>query len=134
MKKQELLIKKMNEAIDYFVADTSRRCTDVGMCRYSGKTLGLKTKGCMIGCLLPAKDRIALDNGSCTDFSTIVKERPDLFPKYMKDNTLLWDSLQCLHDVHVNWTKEGLSNIGKDLLKSICKKHDIPTDKINALN
>ena len=60
------LSEKLGKHLETYTSNPSKRCyiEKVGLgavCKYSGQTLGIKTKGCFIGALLPSKDRIKID-------------------------------------------------------------------------
>ena len=126
MNKQKLSIK-IASAIEYYHKDVTKRCTNEGgSCYYSGKTLGLKTKGCLIGQLLPTKTRELLDKDyKEKNVCVINRDAPQLLPQYIRDNIVLFRAFQGLHDGDWCWNEQGLSQEGKELLTSIIKDYDL---------
>jgi hypothetical protein len=131
------LSEKLGKHLETYTSDPSKRCYihNVGegsICRYSGKSIGINTKGCFIGALLPSKDRIKIDEyfGKYhpSDVFTLIKEHEKIgikLPKFIKDNRLLMLHLQQLHDNPRYWTGYGLSSNGKGFLEEIINHHEL---------
>lgn len=124
MNTKELSIK-IAETLTYFTDNLKRRCVLDGKCRYHGETLGLKTKGCFIGALLPVKTRRQLDNVPADSIKGILDCQENghyghiQIPKYIKDNIYLFQKLQEIHDENVFWDETGLSDRGVQLIETI---------------
>lgn len=136
--KIEKLSKKLADNLLYYHNNPEKRCHDseMGTCRYSGKTFGLDTPGCFIGRLLPAKNRELLDKmdfGSFQDVEISGGRVIKNFPKYMLDNVDLMTKFQSLHDNPNNWSIIGLNEDGKDKLKSIIKQFNLVEEDFNPI-
>lgn len=129
------LSEKLAKHLETYTSDPSKRCfaslDDGPVCKYSGKTLGLKTKGCFIGALLPSKDRIKIDEyfgDTGSDVIRLAKEYEEIgvkLPKFIKDNRLLMSHLQQLHDNVRYWTDNGLNSNGKEFLLEVIAHHKL---------
>jgi len=126
--------KKLADNLAYFVNNTSKRCkitnekNGVDSCQYSGKTLGLKTKGCFVGAMLPAPLRISIDEKfpDGIDIQSVLGKKYEKIPAWMYKHPGLLGYFQCLHDIDTYWNKDsGLSNSGKDQLKHIISKYNL---------
>jgi hypothetical protein len=152
--KLEKLSKKLAKHLKYYTDDPSKRCkTSNGGCRYSGVTLDLDTKGCMIGSMLTAKDRLVLDQldlgGSSikailTDFDDIIegfktyrhvcskheKLKDVAIPKWMFSHKVILQNFQNLHDIDLHWVFHNGKAIrfgeqGKRFLNRIIIENDL---------
>lgn len=129
------LSEKLAKHLENYTSDPSKRCRidlDGGgsRCKYSGKTLGINTKGCFIGALLPSKDRIKIDeffmDNNPSDVIQLIKSHKEIgvkLPKFIKDNRLLMTHLQQLHDNVRYWTSDGLNSKGKEFLLEVITHH-----------
>ena len=134
---KKTLSEKLAENLEYFISKSSRRCISPnGLCKYHGKTLGIKTKGCFIGALLPAKTREILDiEHENEDIIDIIKFKKPTFklPKMITQNQSLMRTFQELHDDNIYWDKRGLSTYGVNELKSIIRNYNLDEEPFNKL-
>lgn len=125
MKTKEQKLALLEDTILYYSKKVSRRCTTktdgIKKCKYSGKTLGIKTKGCAIGRLLKSKLRDFLDIEYKDKSSTVSDVFEDL-PKSIKEyGESFLTMLQDLHDDDKNWSNEGLTGTGLKRYREIKK-------------
>lgn len=116
------LSQKLAENLAYFVNNPKKRCVVGYECRYSGTTLNLKTKGCFVGALLAPKDRLLADAGEFGTSNQLILNGPKAgikLPKIVSENQSLMKTFQMFHDNEINWSKSGLTDIGKNKLKEI---------------
>ena len=124
------LSKKLAENLAYYTKDVSKRCVDVKHnCRYSGKSLGINTKGCFVGALLPPKLRLQLDSNGNMDVKGIVNiafesEGKLVLPKIITENTEIMTGFQRLHDDNNLWNSSGLNETGLSRLETLVNKFD----------
>ena len=129
----EKLSIKLAKNLEYYVNDPNKRCVNrSGECTYSGKMLGLKTKGCFVGSLMPAKTRLSIDKNIGLGGVDTVIQKSDVFgikiPKFIKDHSNVMTSFQSLHDNSFYWEDGGLSKLGVSILKVIINKHSLNED------
>ena len=121
----EKLSKKIADALMYYVNDTDKRCIDGTLCKYSGTSLGIRTKGCLIGQFLTPKDRYRADEVGAEDVHNLIEiaENEGInLPNFIYNNPSLMSSLQAIHDNSDNWNlkkKQGLSKSGKARIHNI---------------
>ena len=124
------LSKKLAENLAYFTKDVSKRCIDDRHnCRYSGKSLGIKTKGCFVGALLPQKLRLQLDrygNNGVNDIVDLAFESEGelVLPKIITENKGIMTGFQKIHDDNSLWNSSGLNENGVKLLIALVNKFD----------
>lgn len=123
------LSQKLADNLDYFVSNPKRRCfLGVYGCKYHGETLGIKTKGCFIGALLPVATRRMLDENKVTNIFNVIeycKENNIKLPKMITDNRNLMSYFQLLHDANHFWNENGLSNEGISELNFIINEYNL---------
>lgn len=129
----------INKGFAYYQENPKRRCTKNGTCKYSGETLGIKSKGCFIGQWLKPSERIKADELCVTDVNDLLSNYDEIeVPKWMKyTNIDLLGDLQTLHDdtsANLYWNENGLTEVGKTRLVYICKNYNIPLEKITFVN
>lgn len=118
------------DALEYYTTDTNRRCTMEGVhcaCYYSPSKVDKQgiSEGCLIGRHLTDENKIKADNCSETSISTVINERPELIPKWMKNlNVSFLATCQNLHDINSCWVKNALSDKGKQDLLHIIQIYD----------
>lgn len=119
---KEEKIKLLNETVEYYSADPLNRiCKTDEKCVYNPKTIGKEgtSEGCAVGRLLPPELSLKLDN----DFNNVPVTREDLFdilPEDVKNyGRSFLGSLQQLHDSSVYWNSTGLSEAGRERVKTI---------------
>lgn len=124
------LSEKLADNLLYYTSNPKRRCRNSDACKYHGKTLGIKTKGCFVGALLPAKTRAWADEvlenvSSCVGELIKVAEQHNVsIPNIVKDNTKMMQEFQSLHDFNDNWTDNGLSHLGVYKLAFMLRRYD----------
>jgi hypothetical protein len=123
------LSEQLAKNLAYYTVDPDkRRCSsELGRCKYSGTNVGKKTKGCFVGSLMSAKDRIKADQhfssvGSLIEGAESVGIK---LPKIISENRGIMTAFQSLHDESDNWSSNGLSFKGKIILKSIIQKNSL---------
>lgn len=132
--------ERIAKELQFFINNPLKRCRNQGghMCTYSGVTVGVKTKGCLVGRMLPAHTRVALDKkypkgaSAQTIIDTELSNRrraktdprfKDLrvngFPKWMLNEEMgeLLASVQTLHDSDRYWDENGFNNEGRASVK-----------------
>lgn len=118
-KTTEEKIQLVWDTVNYYSENPEeRRCkSDVG-CVYSPESIdNPNSEGCAVGRLLTDELKIKLDNVGnlgCTGVSAIFHLLPLDIQAYSLD---LLQSLQGLHDQDDNWTPDGISDIGEELVK-----------------
>ena len=133
---KKTLSEKLAENLEYFISKPRRRCIKNGICKYHGKTLGIKTKGCFIGALLPVKSREILDiEHKDEDIISILQYKTlnIKMPKIITQNPSLMRKFQQLHDDNFNWGKVGLSIYGENELKNIIENYNLDKEPFNKL-
>lgn len=134
MTKLELL----NETIQYFSEDTTRRCIKAGsatesrMCAYHPKTVKLegKTEGCAIGRKLSEKTALYFDSFNGTLSIQVMYSDPKkwkMLPEWMQKMSVIFlNDLQKFHDEDKFWNKrKGLTARGKKILKEVMTNHEL---------
>lgn len=135
------LERKLIEGINYYVNNPSRRCISTsGQCYYSGKTAGVKSKGCFIGRFLSPKDRIKADNGLTCDTAVrnLIKYSNKLdikIPNWiLTAPIMLLAKFQNWHDRKDNWSDNALTDLGNDRLHEILNMYQHIVDKETILS
>lgn len=119
MKTQEQKLQLLDETIAYY-SKGNKRCASSMGCRYSGKTVGIKTQGCAVGRLLKPALRIELDkNSGIVTYSRIWEKLPKNIQSYGQD---FLRQLQMLHDDASFWGIKGLSSGGEFFVKELRQK------------
>ena len=123
------LSEKLAENLAYYTVNPyKRRCSsELGRCKYSGTSVGKMTKGCFVGSLMSAKDRIKADQ-NFSSVGNLIEGAESVgikLPKIISENKGIMTAFQSLHDELDNWTPKGLSRTGKIMLKSIIEKHSL---------
>lgn len=139
MKTNKSLSEKVAEKLMYYVTKPTRRCVAKnGSCRYSGKTLGINTVGCMVGSFMPPalrrqidKDDIEVRKSSSVD--SLVNNNNYKLPEIIKNNSKLMGDLQGLHDENYHWNSNGLTEEGKNRLLKIINFHNLDTEPFAAI-
>lgn len=114
------LSEKLAKNLEYYTNDPTKRCRKEGECKYLGETLGLKTKGCFVGSLLPYQTRKLVDEYIVGDVETLVEREKELdykLPKIITENVNLMGRFQNLHDMDQYWDEYGLTDEGKRYLQ-----------------
>lgn len=122
---QEKQLAFLDETVEYYSADTNRRCVNGNMCYYSPKTARKESvsEGCAVGRHLPADFANYLD-GRATIISVhgifgnpgLYAKLPDELKELGKD---FLGGVQRLHDVSENWNANGLTKQGKRAVEVI---------------
>ena len=133
MNKEKLSIKIAKE-LSFFNSNPSKRCVDDSKCRYSGESLGLKTKGCLIGRLIPKQVRLDADKKESMGLPRLIEEFGSRVPKYIRDNEDLFSVAQRIHDGECRWNENGLSEAGVDSVKSMIKTYNLNEDVFKEYN
>lgn len=129
--------KELVDKLAIFVKTPSKRCvrtigeSDVLNCKYSGKTLGLDTEGCIIGLFLSEEDRLKADQvdiDGVYDLVDMARKHNITIPTWFREYECLLVDFQCLHDEDINWKKTGLSAHGKRELNHIITDHKLDGD------
>lgn len=126
------LSQKLAKNLEYFTSDTKKRCTDGNLCKYWGGTLGIKTKGCFVGVLLPLKTRKWADSRSGMSVSSLINNAKLAnipLPKIITKNVMLMQEFQTFHDSSEYWSKNGLTKIGNSRLKIIIGEYSELNEK-----
>ena len=124
----ETLSKQIASMVKFYTNDPSKRCMDKeGRCKYSGKTLGLDTPGCMVGYLMPEELREEIDRLRGTGILQVVDYVYVKLPDIIVNNKFLMADLQFLHDRSAFWTETGLSFDGEVWLRYIIVDRDWET-------
>jgi len=108
------------DALEYYCQDPEkRRCTMItGECFYA--PISSHTEGCMIGRKLPLGIATTLDSLAGTFSSTGISNSYvfELIPEELKELTVDFLNIcQQLHDGGFHWNLEGLTDLGKQMLK-----------------
>ena len=117
----ELLATKLQ----VYVNNPAKRCKFNNSCKYSGKTLGIDTEGCLIGSLLSEEDRLKADMCNIGGVDELMEMSGKLginLPDWFKYNDHLLTYFQGLHDADYHWSETGLSNKGKTRLDYLIEK------------
>jgi len=122
---EENRLEVLDDTVAYYSKDVKRlNYTHMREIRYSPKHTGKQgiSEGCSIGRLMPPELQEQLDEkavffigvppNDIHAFSQLPKDLQKLGLKFII-------SLQWLHDHHVNWTKNGLSQTGKNIVAEI---------------
>lgn len=125
---------KILEALNFYVNDPSKRCTNGFFCKYSGKSLGIDTPGCIVGYFLPEETRKNWDkkqgfNISC--WTCIDEILPP--PAFIQENLYLFSKLQIFHDDHNYWSENSLNKKGKIMLEKIIEEFKFNKTKFEHL-
>lgn len=124
-------LKIVEETVAYYSQDVKRRsvfCDSLGnstSCNYNSQY-----EGCAVGRLIPKLERVKLDerfnNVTIKNIQKDSKFLPSDFPIFSK---LLEDlgvdflqDLQILHDSSSNWSEQGLTLIGEQVIKQLNKE------------
>jgi hypothetical protein len=122
------LSEKLAKNLKYFTSNPKKRCSKDYNCKYSGKTLGIKTKGCFVGALMTPKQREWADINHIGGVYILIK-RSKLFdfklPNIITENEKIMSDFQSLHDKTVNWDENGLNDNGLTTLKAIIRDHNL---------
>ena len=116
------LEERLAEALNYYVVKPSRRCRTEKACAYSGVTLGIKTKGCIVGYFLSAKQRLEWDKAGVSCLSYLNTKGVNKTPKIILDNLNTFERFQALHDGTNYWDEKGLTDKGIGILKIIIRE------------
>lgn len=132
------LSKKIAECIEYYAKDPKkRRNIDGEKCKYSGKTTGKQTKGCMVGYFLTPAQRLKADSREISGASGLIAV-DDLYltmevPRIVSKNVGLMTDLQNLHDAEGYWDEKGLSVFGKNRVKDIIQDYSLDFQDFKGL-
>lgn len=124
---EQTLSQQIAENLSYYIGKNNR-CTKDGKCKYSGKTLGLKTQGCFVGRLLKPKERVKADLLSVSVVHHLVRKREEYnitVPEIIVNNVALMQQFQQLHDKGEYWDKYVLSDDGKDFLTRLIQMYSL---------
>jgi hypothetical protein len=115
------LSKKLSKELTYFVENPNKRCRDIrGNCRYSGKTLGLDTEGCLIGRMMSEDVRVRADRDGVDGIDDLLEylDEKGLDVEFLRDkNVDVLRDFQDLHDNSSYWEESGLSDRGRERLR-----------------
>ncbi len=120
----------LNETVEYYSADTSRRGLDSrGDCKYNGEN----GTHCAVGrCLLPKLkkrgNRLLANNSTIGDLISKNKGKTidDVLEKqYRGHDIYFWRSLQGLHDSDTFWDKSGITPNGERKVEEIIQNHNL---------
>lgn len=121
MKTEQDYLDFLQETVDYYSEDVSRRATKNSKCLY-------KTgdgRMCAVGrCLDPEKYELWME-GNSVELSPEIEEA--LKPQYRGFDVSFLQHVQDLHDKNINWGENGLTYEGEEAVKSIrenIKMHD----------
>mgnify|MGYP005988701137 CR=1 FL=1 len=110
---KQRMLEVLEETVNYYSGDTSRRCIEDGICFYYKKG-----KMCAVGrCLVDPQSLEISIGGGDTNIVSLLKEEVELeFKDEYKGLPLsFWEDLQCLHDATGNW---GTTQYSKGQLES----------------
>jgi len=114
------------EKLFYYTNNPKKRCTDgEGRCFYSGKSVGKKTKGCLIGSMFTPAQRVILDAKYKLKSLREITKQSKFTPNFIVNNLELMEYLQSFHDDSSNFTDKGLSYEGKYELESIIEEFEL---------
>lgn len=107
----------LNETLEYYTTDVSRRCAKDGRCTYDPIRIGHEnSEGCAIGRHLTPEMKIYFDN----NVGTISPHYLELLPPKLKElGVIFLRSIQMLHDEDRLWDKDGLNSFGVQYLNYI---------------
>jgi hypothetical protein len=124
----------LKEMVEHYSADTTKRCVMIGSgCVYNGYN-GLESIHCAIGrCFRPEykAQGTSLVGNYETGIEDLISKQGHksidllLEPQYHGHDIEFWKALQSLHDLDHNWSKDGLSEIGKEVVKEIEERFGI---------
>lgn len=128
MTKEEILLS----GLEYYTVDPdNRRCVENCKCTYSPKTINKETsEGCWVGRLLDSDLSEKMDKLVSTGICYCVEELDYEMPEWVIENVAFLEQCQTIHDNRFNWNKHGLSDLGKQKVKSIAEQHKISITKI----
>jgi len=112
-------VEIINETVEFYSADVTRRSVENGYCAYAG-TKGRKCAYARCwrdGVWKPEYEGKAVTNGLLPLPDELVEER------YKGHSNGFWDELQNLHDLSINWNSNGLSNCGKENVRILLEKY-----------
>lgn len=113
-------LEVINETVEYYSQDVSRRAIrpDGYSCSYYTESGNM----CGVGRCL--EDPIAFKHSySNASYLLDLYGFQILKEEYRIMDTLFWRDIQILHDYTPNWTKEGLSEIGKQRWEELKQKY-----------
>lgn len=111
--------KIINETVEFYSADTSRRATNPGgSCSYSIKILNDEERNCAVGRCMTGKALEVYGHQIESVYGLDRKANLDtlLRKKYHGHEVNFWTDLQRLHDSELNWQQNGLTETGKSLV------------------
>jgi len=125
------LSKKLAKELMYFHNYPHKRCTSENYnCAYDGESIGLKTKGCLIGRMLPKETRQQADIDKIGDIDSLIdylEENTHLkAPKIIcRENEGVLTAFQLLHDSNDSWDENGISEMGLARLESAFRNYPV---------
>jgi len=133
MTKKETMQIMLQDVIDQFVVNPKSRGFNKGTCSYNPGNPKI-SPGCAIGMYLDIETAKKLDK--IGDIENVFATRSiSLLPDWMinlgEDFLFI---IQGFHDRSTNFTETGISILGLDNIKYICKKFDLKLPKINKIN
>ena len=121
------------DALDYYTADTNRRCvSDSDGCYYNPTSAGKEgiSEGCLIGRHLTKEQQIQADNtgGVLSIFNQ--QKANEILPEWMHEfGELFLFHCQQLHDGPILWNDGGLTDEGRNRLSIIIKDFELDPTK-----
>lgn len=133
MTNKETMQIMLQDVVDQFVTNPESRGFNNGDCSYNPENPKI-LPGCAIGMYLDIKTAKKLDE--IGDIQTVFDtESTSLLPDWMinlgEDFLFI---IQSFHDCSTNFTETGISILGLDNIKYICKEFNLKLPKINKIN
>lgn len=108
-------LKLLEETINHYSKDTSRRAVENGMCEY----LTEDGRMCAVGRCLD-KDKVDyIDINSVAVDSVLAMYYQPFMAEYSGYWGKFWDRLQNLHDISHFWNENGLTKLGEEEVEEI---------------
>lgn len=136
MTQEEFLL----DTLEYYSADTSRRCLGHGRCYYSPKGLATTGNGCAIGRWLPESLKESMDTAydgnslpvrllfDSKEYSNFLSAFPDMLKLL---SPVFLSAVQRLHDSDDNWSENGISDEGKKSAANLVKMFELDASKFH---
>jgi hypothetical protein len=129
-------IEIINETVNFYSEDTSRRSKNLGKCMYNSGD----GRHCAIGrCFLPEyREQSSNFEGNSLGVEELSFNYDGLdkllLNEYRGHSTRFWVDLQWIHDNDAFWGEHGLTDKGKDKVQELKERYpDTITDEIKAL-
>lgn len=119
---RQRMLEVLNETVEYYSEDTSRRAVvRVGSSR-TCEYLTSDGRMCAVGrCIIDPENVPSVGDGNNT-FYFGVKDRITFKPEYQGLPDDFWAELQELHDSESCWDESGITSYGKEVMYDLCDR------------